>query len=370
MGRPTAAEINLSHLAGNLESIRGYLKSRTKILAVVKADAYGHGALPVASKLIELGVSHLGVATIKEGRELRDGGIAEEIIVLGGVMPDQLDDAISLGLDVVIGSLQHLRDMVDESKKIRKKVGIHLKVDTEMGRLGIFPDEAEAALKYVDAVEHIELKGVMSHLSSADGDDEEDLRHTNKQLKSFGNVAGVLSRRGALMHMLNSAGIIRFGEHQHDMVRPGITLYGSLPRAGFEDIGLNPVMTLMTKIYYMKEFPPGFPVSYGRLYHTKGRERVGVLPIGYADGMRKVLSPGIEVFVEGKPARVLGAICMDNIMIDVTGIAEARVGSEVMIFGKKWNVVSPVERVAKLADTIPYEILTGIGKRVPRIFVE
>ncbi|NIO16859.1 MAG: alanine racemase [Deltaproteobacteria bacterium] len=370
MGRPTIAEINLSHLESNLESLKGYLKSRTKILAVVKADAYGHGAVPVASRLVECGVSHLGVATVEEGVQLRDGGVAENVVVLGGVMPDQLYEAISLGLDVVIGSIGHLEDIISESNRVRKIVGIHLKVDTEMGRLGIFPDEAERASRSIDEAKYVELKGVMSHLSSADGDEEEDLKHTNRQLRAFREVAGTFPANGVDFHVLNSAGIIRFTGDQHDMVRPGITLYGSLPRAGIEDIGLAPVMNLTTRIYYVKEFPAGFPISYGRKYVTKRRERIAVLPVGYADGLRKVLSPGFEVCVEGKPAKILGAICMDNIMIDVTDIPESKVGSEVMIFGEKWGVAIPVEEVAERASTIPYEILTGIGKRVPRVFVE
>jgi alanine racemase len=369
LGRPTIAEINLSHLASNLACITGYLKSRTKILAVVKADAYGHGAIPVAKRLIELGVSKLGVATVEEGIELRDGGVAEEVIVLGGVLPDQLEEAISLGLNVVIGSLDHMKGIFEESKKIKQKFGVHLKVDTEMGRLGIFPDELEEALKYIDTGEHIDFKGFMSHLSSADGDEEEDLNHTRKQLETFDSMAQNFFLGEIDIHILNSAGIIRFSDYQYDMVRPGITLYGSMPKKGFEDMGLLPVMSLLTKIYYLKDFPKGYPVSYSRQYYTKRRERIGVLPIGYADGLRKILSPGFEVYVEGKPAKVLGAICMDNIMIDVTDIAEAKVGSEVLIFGKKWDVISSVEQVASMAGTIPYEVLTGVGKRVPRVFV-
>lgn len=370
MGRPTIAEINLSHLVGNLEKIRAYLKSRTKILAVVKADAYGHGAVEVGSKLIESGVSQLGVATVEEGLELRDGGIAEDVVVLGGVLPDQLDEAISLGLDVVVGSTGHLKDLADETRKIKKTVGIHLKIDTGMGRLGIFPDEIETALACIDKTEHISLKGVMSHLSSADGDDASDVDHTKKQFSAFTDLKSSFAGRRVLYHMLNSAGIIRFAQFQYDMVRPGISLYGSLPRMGFDDIGLDPVMTLVTKIFYVKEFPSGYPVSYGRHYHTGGRERIAVLPIGYADGMRKILSPGFEVSVLGEPAPVLGAICMDNIMIDITGIPEAGAGTEVMIFGKRGDVISPVEQVAEMANTIPYEILTGVGRRVSRVFVE
>ncbi len=369
MGRPTVAEINLDNLEHNLDRLREHLSPGTKILAVVKADAYGHGAVSIAGRLRERGIGHFGVATVEEGEELREGIPKDPILVMGGVHPDQLPLAEKRGLETVVASFQHLRALKRSSDTLKRRVGVHLKVDTGMGRLGIFPDELEAACSLVKKSRFLRLSGIMSHLSSADGTDVADMECTRNQLEQVRRGVTPLPEKGVMVHVLNSAGIFRFSDFQFHMVRPGISLYGSRPNHEFEDMGLLPVMTLMTKIYYIKDYPKDHPISYGRKYITRKKEKIAVLPIGYADGMRRILSPGFEVYVEGKPSPVVGTICMDNTMIDVTHIPDAKVGSEVMIFGKKWNIHSPVEDVAKRAGTIPYAILTGITKRVPRTYI-
>ncbi|RMG58633.1 MAG: alanine racemase [Deltaproteobacteria bacterium] len=370
MGRPTFAEINLANLRHNVRVIRGYLKSKTEILAVVKADAYGHGAVRVSSVLVEEGVKNFGVATVEEGEELRDGGVAETVVVLGGVPPDQAKEAVSLGLESTVGSLSHLQGLARELLSLKKPLRIHLKVDTGMGRLGIFPDEVDKALSIVEGNDYLHLRGFMTHLSSADGDSPGDEEYTRRQLEDFERLLSGLSLPGVKVHVLNSAGVFRHSDHQYHMVRPGISLYGSLPHAGFEEVGLSPVMTLTTRIAYLKEYPPGSFISYGRRYSTRRRERIGVLPIGYADGFRRLGEKGWSVVVCGKEVPVVGTVCMDNIMIDVTDVPDAAEGSEVMIFGEKEGVRKRVEDLALSLGTIPYEILTGISRRVPRIFIE
>jgi len=370
LGRPTVAEINLSSLRHNLGVIRGYLKSTTKILAVVKADAYGHGAVKVASTLVEEGVRHFGVATVEEGLELRSGGLAEDIIVLGGVFKDQLKEAVTAGLQTVVGSLTHLKELSEEAERLRIATQIHLKIDTGMGRLGVFPHEVEESLSIIDENPYLQLRGVMSHLSSADGTGKEDDSFTKEQLLKFEKIISGLRLAGVSIHVLNSAGIFNYSDHQYHMVRPGISLYGSLPQVDFGDLGLLPVMTLLTRIAYVKCFPEGSPISYGRNYYTKRKERIGILPIGYADGIRRFLYPGYRVVVEGSEVPIVGTICMDNVMIDITDLPDAGEGSEVMIFGERWGVRKRVEELASRGGTIPYEVLTGIGKRVPRLFVE
>ncbi len=369
MGRPTVAEINLEHLEHNLKCLRGHLRSSTRVLAIVKADAYGHGAARVASRLKMCGVSHFGVATVEEGEELRKEGLSAPILVMGGILPDQIAEAVELDLETVVASKDHLDTIIREGELLKKEVFIHIKVDTGMGRLGIFPDQLRGAMAQVEQSGYVCVKGVMSHLASADGDCSEDMEYTRQQLGEVTETLNSFSGDSLPLHVLNSAGIFRFPDFQFQMVRPGISLYGSRPNAEFEEVGILPVMTLLTKIYYIKDFHRGHGVSYGRRYVTGGKERIAVLPIGYADGMRRMLYPGHEVLVEGKAAPVVGTICMDNTMVDVTDIPEAMVGSEVMIFGKRWGRTSPVEEVAKRAQTIPYAILTGIGKRVPRVYI-
>ncbi|MGE5189360.1 MAG: alanine racemase [Gemmatimonadota bacterium] len=371
MARPTAAEISLSALRRNFRIIRSLLPPSSSVLAVVKADGYGHGAAPVARALSAAGARMFGVATVEEGVELREAGIAEPIVVLGGADETQAEEAHRGGLSPAVFEAGQIPYLARIAAARSRPFAVHLKIDTGMGRLGFLAAGAPAAVDRLAAEKALRVEGVMTHLSSADGLSGEDREFTRGQLAAF---AGLLPRvrkalgGGVLSHAQNSAGIILHREPAFDMARPGITLYGSLPADGVgADLGLAPVMRLVTKIVSLKELPAGHPVSYGRHYSRPEARRIAVVPIGYADGYRRSFSNAASMTVMGKAAPVAGRVCMDHTMIDVTGIPGASVGTDVVVMGAG---AQSADDLARIAGTIPYEILTQVGRRVPRRIVD
>ncbi len=367
MARPTVAEIHLPALRHNVRTIRSLLPPPTAIFAIVKADAYGHGAVPVARTLREEGVGTFGVATVEEGVELRRAGITEPVVVLGGVDEPQAREAHENGLSAALFDPDQIPYLSQVAARSGKPFPVHLKLETGMGRLGLLRRATEGAIGAIGPGGALRVDGIMTHLSSADGDGEGDREYTRMQLRAFGEQVPLVRKAfgdAVRSHALNSAGILSYREHDFDMVRPGITLYGSLPAEGVgAGLGLRPVMRLVTRIVSLKELPDGHPVSYGRQFVCAGKRRIAAVPLGYADGYRRSFSNAASMWVNGHRVPVAGRVCMDHTMLDVTGVPGVAVGSDVVVMGEGGE--SPDE-LARIAGTIPYELLTQVGKRVPR----
>ena len=366
MARPTVAEVRLPAVRHNFRTLRSLLPRGTGVLAVVKANAYGHGAGPVARTLEEEGARMLGVATVEEGVELRQVGLRLPVVVLGGVDSLQAEEAHVRGLSAVLFHRAQVRDLARVAGKAGTPFPVHVKVDTGMGRLGLLPGEAYALLDELKAVRELRVEGWMTHLSCADGPAPEDRDFTEGQLAGFAEgIPRVRDAFGAVaVHALNSAGILRFRREPFDLVRPGIALYGYSPLPeGAATVPLQPVMRLVTKIVSLKDLPDGHPVSYNRRYRCAGRRRIAVVPVGYADGYRRGLTGRGRMSVSGRTVDVAGTVCMDHTMLDVTDVPEAAIGTEVEVMGE---ASMSADEIARLCGTIPYEVLTQVGRRVPR----
>ncbi len=367
MARPTVAEIHLPALRHNLRTIRSLLPASTRIFAIVKANAYGHGAVPVARVLAEEGTGVFGVATVEEGVELRRGGIAGPVVVLGGVDEPQAGEAHEHGLSAALFDMGQIPFLARVGERRGIPFPVHIKIDTGMGRLGLLRESTEAAVGAIVSAKFLLVEGVMTHLSSADGSAGADEEYTRMQLAAFGGEVPVVRKAfGAAVpaHALNSAGILLYREHVHDLVRPGITLYGALPAEGLgAGLGLKPVMRLMTRIVSLKDLPDGHPVSYGRQYHCAGRRRIAAVPVGYADGYRRAFSNAAWMGVNGQRVPVVGRVCMDHTMLDVTGVPGVSIGTDVVVMGEGGPTA---DELARISGTISYEILTQVGRRIPR----
>lgn len=367
-GRPTVAEIDLRALTFNYRQIKKRIPRGVSILAVVKADAYGHGALPVSLRLEELGVEYLGVALPEEGVALRRGGVKTPILILGGFFQAGAEEILRYDLTPVAFDIESLKRLSKAAEKKRKNAKVHIKVDTGMSRLGIPSDHFPDFLKECRSLPHLEIEGLLSHFAMTDGEEV----YTLSQWKKFqeaitqAKTMGITSR---YIHMASSATSIAFPAYSGNLIRPGIMLYGSYPSPIFKDqIKLKPVLTLKTRIHFIKSVPAGTRISYGGTYITQRESRIATLPIGYADGYSIRLSNQGEVLIRGKRAAVVGRVCMDLIMVDVTDFQDVSVGEEVVLIGRQGNELITADEVAGKIGSIPYEVLCLIGKRVPRIY--
>jgi len=371
LARPTVAEIRLSALRHNVHSIRALLPQGTGLLGIVKANAYGHGALVVARALEADGTRMLGVATVEEGVELREGGIRLPVVVLGGIDPPQAAEALAHELSAVVFDPGQIGYLARAAEIAGRPFAVHVKVDTGMGRLGLLPRDAVEAAGRIASTPALRLEGWMTHLSSADGPATEDREYTAAQLATFRETLPALRKMfgaGVAVHALNSAGILRFREEPFDLVRPGIALYGCSPLPpGDASTDLRPVMRVVTKVTSLKDLPAGHAVSYNRRYRCDGSRRIAVVPIGYADGYRRALTGRARMSVAGRTVPVVGTVCMDLTMIDVTEVPGVAIGSEVEVMGE---ASMGAEEMACVCGTIPYEILVQIGPRIPRVSVD
>ena len=372
--RPTVAEINLAALRHNYSVIAQRVPKGCGILAVVKADAYGHGFMDVAMELEALGVTAYGVAFLAEGIQLRKSGIDSPILILGGIYPGQERKTVGFNLSTAVFTLDQAVALNDAAGRLYRKAKIHLKVDTGMGRLGIPHREAGAFFRALKGLPHLELEGIFSHFASADELDEAGRRYTGEQVASFQGALAAAREEGfspRYLHIANSAAALVLELSFCNLIRPGITLYGVLPSADFQGMAdLQPVMRLKSVVAMLKSVEPGTSISYGRHYTAGERRQIASVPIGYADGYCRSLTNRGEALVRGKRARVAGTVCMDWIMLDVTGIEGVAVGDQVTLLGPDpmGDCIS-AEELASAAGTIPYEIFCGISKRVPRIYL-
>ncbi|MCR5825568.1 MAG: alanine racemase [Oscillospiraceae bacterium] len=368
----TWAEIDLDNLAHNFARIRAQVGETPKLLGVVKADAYGHGAVKVARKLEQLGAGYLAVSNIDEAAELRDGGVTLPILMLGFTPADQAERAVHIQMTQAVPNLEIARAYDDAAARAGTPLRVHIKLDTGMGRLGFPCDDAhfEASLRDIRAVlalPHLDVEGVFTHFAVSDEDAPDDVAFTHLQHERFLRMIDAVERDGfrfRLKHCCNAGGIASYPEWAADMVRCGIILYGTGDLA--ERMGMRPVMRLKTTVATVRDFDADTPISYGRTYYTGGAARIAVLSIGYADGLHRALSNKLQVKTPYGMARQVGRICMDMCMIDATEQPQLRPGDEVEIFGDS----IPCEALAKACGTISYELLCAVSKRVPRIYYE
>ncbi|OGP75053.1 MAG: alanine racemase [Deltaproteobacteria bacterium RBG_16_50_11] len=369
LGRPTVAEIDLRCLQFNYRQLLKRVPKGVKLLGVVKADAYGHGAVPISLKLEDLGAEYLGVAIPEEGVELRKGGVKAPILVLGGIYGGELDTFIQFNLTPVIFRKDSLALLSKEAERRKKKVKVHLKVDTGMRRLGVPLSLWSSFLKEIKQCPKIEVEGILSHFSMTDEGEE---GFTACQWSDFQDAVAMAKTSGIsckYVHMANSATLTAIPSYTGNLARPGIMLYGSYPSPAFRDlIPLKPVMTLKTKIHLLKPVPSGAKISYGGTFVTQRESLIATLPIGYADGYNRLLSNRGEVLIRGKRAPVVGVVCMDFVMVDVTGIPGVTVGDEAVLIGRQGKEEITVEEIAEKVHSISYEVLCSIGRRVPRIY--
>jgi len=364
--RATKAIIDLGAIAHNVATIRQIIGKRRRLMAVVKADAYGHGAIEVSKVVLRSGADYLGVAIPEEGQELREGGIEAPIMVLGLIQPDEVYKVVNSRLAQAVSSVELLQALDQEARKASTQVDVHVKVDTGMGRIGVPPDEALPLIRKVKTFKNLNLEGLFSHFSSAD---EKDKTFSQQQLQLFARVVSEVQLAGIeipLKHIANSAAILDLSQSYYDMVRPGIMIYGLYPSEEVShSIELQPAMVFKTKVSAVKVVAPGTPISYGRTFVTKKRTTVATLPVGYADGYNRLLSNRGEVLIKGYRAPIIGSVCMDMVMADVSGIEGVQPGDEVILFGEGISV----DEVAAKIGTINYEVVCAVGKRVPRLYL-
>jgi alanine racemase len=372
--RPTVAEIDLAAFRHNFAVIVKRKPKGCGVLAVVKADAYGHGFMDVATELEALNVTAYGVAFLAEGIQLRKSGIDRPILILGGIYPGQERKCVGFNLSTAVFTLDQARALNEAARRLYRKAKIHVKVDTGMGRLGVDYREAQPFFRELMELPHLELEGVFSHFASADELDEDGRQYTRQQVERFGAALAEARAAGfnpTYVHIANSAAALALELPMCNLIRPGITLYGVLPSPDFHGMAdLKPVLRLKSVVAMLKWVEPGTNISYGRRYSAPGRRLIASVPIGYADGYSRSLTNKGEALVRGERARVTGTVCMDWIMLDVTGIEGVAVGDEVTLLGPdpKGGCIS-AEELAQAAGTIPYEIFCGISKRVPRIYL-
>ncbi len=365
--RPTIAQINLRNLAWNLRLIRRLVSPRTSILVTIKADAYGHGLIPVARKLVALGVDAFGIASIDEGIQLREAGITIPVLVLGAVLKSDIAPLLEYGLTATVCDPLVAAALDARARKAGKPANIHVKVDTGMGRIGVLHHDAGDFVQALARRKFLNIEGIFTHLAAADSD----ARFTRYQMKVFDEVLDRIEGAGVhipLVHCANSMGIVGYEQSRCTMVRPGLMVYGLYPKEG-TGISLKPVLSLKTKVVFVKDVPAGSGVSYGRAYVTSGSARIVTLPIGYGDGYPRNLSNKAPVLIGGRRFTISGRICMDQIMVDV-GDFSVKTGDEAVLIGRQGSETVTVEELAGLSGTIPYEIVCGLGSRIPRVYVD
>ena len=369
--RPVRLEIDLDNLANNIKEIRRFVGEETLIMAIVKANAYGHGAVTCGKVFLENGADRLGVSVLSEGIELREAGITAPILLLNYTPPTQYRELLEYDLTPTIYKYEDAKLLSQEALKLNKNAKIHIKIDTGMHRIGLLPQEAIGEIEKIVELPNIEVEGIYTHFSTAD---EEDKSQTKMQYNNFKWVLNKLEELGIqipIKHVSNSATILDLPEYKLDMVRPGIILYGLYPSdfVNKDLLNLKPAMTLKTYISHIKTLEEGEGVSYGRKFITTRRSKIATLPLGYADGFSRLLSGRARVLVKGKRVPVVGNICMDQLMIDVTDVEDIDLDAEVILFGYGHNHPR-VEELAEELGTINYEILCMVSKRVPRIYLK
>lgn len=368
--RPTVAEIDLNALRHNLGQAARFCRPNQRILAVVKADAYGHGAATVSRALAVAGVEQFGVATLEEGIELRQAGIKQPVLVLGGCYPGQEETFLQQQLMPVLSDRESLLRLEEFACQAKQMMPVHIKVDTGMGRVGFLLPEIEELLPELTNLQGLQIVGLMSHLACADVTIDE---VTPEQLEKFRDLLQKVRAAGLSVpdiHISNSAGLVGWDCPECTLVRPGIMLYGGMPGEKYRDqLDLKPVMHLRTSVAQLKRAPVGTGVSYGHRFHADRETLLAVLPIGYADGYNRLLTGRGEALVGGCRVPVIGTVCMDWIMIDVTDVPQVAIGDPVTLLGEVGGQSITADELAEQVGSISYEVFCRIGSRVPRRYL-
>lgn len=366
--RPTRAEIDARALRNNLKGIRNKVKPHVKVMAIVKANAYGHGIVEVSKILADEQVDYLGVGFLEEGILLRNAGITRPILVLGGVLGEQTSQFLEHNLEITISSIELARRVDNEAGILGKKARVHLKIDTGMERIGVRAENALPFAPETAKLPNIELVGIYSHFATSD---EKEKSFAHEQLQRFTNAVKAIEGAGIripLKHMANSGAILDIPEAYFNMVRAGIILLGVYPsRETSESVPLKPVLSLKSKVVFLKEVPAGRSIGYGRTYYTKEPTRIATIPVGYGDGYSRMLSHKVEVLIHGKRFHGVGTVCMDQIMVDVGNDKSIHVGDDVTLIGRDGTEEITPWDLAKKIGTNQYEVLCMIAARVPRV---
>jgi len=364
--RSTWAEVNLLNLKNNFKEIKRIVGRKVKVMVTVKADGYGHGIIQVARALKDDGVDFLGVACIDEGIHLRQEGIDLPVLILGLVLKDDIEPLFEYNLTPTVCSYDLAVAINKRAQELNKTLSIHIKIDTGMGRIGVMCKDALGVIKKISKLKALKLEGVFTHFTLADVNKD----FTLYQIDVFNELIKNLRRSGIhipLVHSANSVGLINYKNSHFNMVRPGLVTYGLYPSDEIK-INLKPLLSLKTKVVYVKRVPKGYGISYGYTYVTKNNSTIVTLPIGYGDGYPRNLSNLGPALIKGKRFKISGRVCMDQIMVDV-GDTPVKVGDEVVLIGSQGKNTITAEEIASLSGTIPYEIVCGLGSRIPRIYI-
>jgi len=367
---PSKAIVDLGSYAHNFATVQALCGDKTGVVAIVKANAYGHGAVPIARAAVACGARMLGVATVDEGIELRKGGIEAPILVLFQPALDALPAVVEHRLTLVIADVGIAEALGSIAHRANRVVPVHCIVDTGMGRQGFALERAPAEIQYLTRISNIDIEGIATHFPVADRVDD---AFTLEQIRVFKQLLRTLEREGIpfdVAHAANSPGIVNYPTSHFDLVRPGLMSYGVWPSESPMPVGmLHPVLRWETRVVQVRELEPGSNVGYGRTYTAPARMKAAILPVGYADGYKHSLANKAEVLIRGQRCRVCGSVCMDQIVVDATLVPEVHAGDTAVLIGTDGNDCITAAELAHLANTIPYEILTGIGHRVPREYV-
>ncbi|SHI09214.1 alanine racemase [Sporanaerobacter acetigenes] len=371
--RPAWAEIDLDNLAHNMREVRRIVREDISVMAVVKANAYGHGSIETSKVFLKNGACYLAVATLGEAIELRRAGINAPILILGYIKNSQYHIAVEEDITETIYNMESAKFLSDAAVKLKRKAKVHIKIDSGMGRIGFRPDEKSIEeIVNIAKLPNLEVEGIFTHFAKAD---ELDKTFTIEQYEKFQWTIKELGNKGLnipIKHASNSAAIIDLPEYNLNMVRGGIMLYGLYPSDEVikEKVKLKPAMTLKAEISNIKVVPKGTGISYGQIFVTERESKIATIPIGYADGFTRLLTSKSEVAIKGQRAPVVGKICMDQSMIDVTDVENVHIGDEVILFGDGSFGSPHIDEVAKTLGTISYEVLCMVGRRVPRVYVK
>lgn len=371
MLRPTYMEVDLDAIYQNVTNLKNSLEDGVKFLGVIKGDGYSHGIVPVAKTMIAAGADYFAVAIPEEGAEVRRAGIKDiGILVLGLSLKQSFPIAIENDLTLAVCEKNNILALNECAKQADKKVKVHVKIDSGMGRIGIRNDEElNEVLDTLALCDNIIVKGVFTHFATAD---EEEKAKTYKQIEKFEHMVNIIKARGynLLVHAANSAATIDYKQTHYNMVRPGICSYGYYPsECVSKNIELKPAFEWKTKVVYIKQIEKGDSVGYGFNYEAKDTRKIATLPIGYADGYKRSIGNIGYVLIRGQKAPVVGKVCMDQCMIDVTDIKDVCVGDDVVLIGKSGKQTITIEEMASWLGEVKYEMLAVITKRVPRVYV-
>jgi alanine racemase len=363
--RPTWAEINLNNIEYNLSQIKSRVASGTKVLVTVKADAYGHGLIPVAKRLSACGVDFFGVASIDEGIKLREAGIQTPVLILGLILKQDMAPLFKYNFSTTVCEESLPKALNNMARKLKKRINVHIKVDTGMGRIGVKHYDAYNLVAKISKLKYVNTEGLFTHFAFADLNK----KFTFYQIDLFDRLVGKLNKDGIripLVHAANSMGLLDYKNSHFTMVRPGLITYGLYPKDNLK-IRLKPVLSLKSKVVFIKKVSRGIGISYGHDYITRKATRIATLPIGYGDGYPRNLSNKAEVLIGGRRFKMCGKICMDQIMVDIRG-AKVKVADEVVLIGAQGKEKITAEELALKSGTIPYEIVCGLGSRIPRVY--